>query len=125
MDIQGGKPEVVGVDTRYAGLLRIRVPLTPRANADWVTIFNRMPTGVNFTFDMHEPKASSALIEGLTPDDKLETYVGHIRERIAGANRDYNHNLAPKLRAQRDAADREKSEIEARLAEARRRAEQL
>lgn len=125
VDIQAGRPELVGVDPHYSGLVRIRLPLNPPADTDWIKIFNELPPGVSYTLDLHHPVASQRSIEGLTPDDRVESYVAHIRERVDGTNRFYNTDVASRLKQEADRRREAAAEQRRRLDDVRKKFENL
>jgi hypothetical protein len=126
VEITAGKPELVGIYEQAPGLIRIRLPLSPRPDARWITIFNELPPGVTSSMSMHHPpQASSGSIAGLTPDDMIESYVAHIRERVAGANTYYNAEIAPGLKAAVERVVADDDEEQRRLNEIRKRLENL
>jgi hypothetical protein len=125
VQIEGGKPELVGSDPEHPGLLEIQMPLEPVADISWCRIFNEIPPGRVHLLNPHPPEAGSTAIAGKVPDRFLEDYVAEIRERIAAANDQYNETIAPALKAAADEREREREREERRLEEARAKLEQL
>lgn len=107
-NIKPGKPRVLGVDQQYPGLLNVEIPLEPKPDTHWSEIFMRGPSDVPFSVSMHPPRLVGSKVIIRPPDDEVQRYVEYIAARVAGTNKNYAEQVEPKLRAQREAAEREK-----------------
>ena len=119
--IKAGKPKVLGVDPRARGLLKIEIPLDPKPDPQWTGIFNRGPNGVGYPISMHRPEVVGGTVVISPPDDEVAKYVEKVEEIVAATNRDYAQHVEPRLKAQRDAVEREKVDRQRRVEEAQKR----
>lgn len=120
-EIQPGTPKVLGIDSQYSGLLNVEIPLEPHPDRYWAEIFNNGPSGVSFSISMHPPRVVGGVVEIRPPDNEVDRYVAHVKERIEGTNRNYAERVEPKLRAAQEAEEREEADRKRRIEEAQKR----
>jgi hypothetical protein len=125
VNIHLGTAELDGIDPQYPGLMRVRVPLEPRPPAPWLEIFESGPPDVPFSVSMHPPHIASGDALLRAPDDEIERYMQALHARVAGTTAYYNRQIAPKVKAQHEARQREDDERQRRIDEARKRLEDL
>lgn len=127
---RSGKPEVLGVHPQYANRLDVVVPLSARPPEEWERYLVR-----SYTDNPHMPWFR----EGVTPaprvegvciriaplDDELESWIKGVDGRIEEANEFYERVALPELRAREEAERKAEHELQQRVDEARRRAEEL
>ncbi len=119
-----GKPEIVGVNRQYPGLLDVRVTLDADPPDEWAAFFER-PSGVPISLSMHPPTLTGRLISLRPSDSELESYIEHIDLRIDAANRHYETESLPRIRARELREASIQAEERARIEDARRRADSL
>jgi hypothetical protein len=120
-DIKPGKPRVRGVNSQFSGLLDVEIPLTPQPDRYWTEIFNRGPSDVPFSLSMHPPHLYGSTVKITPPDSEVEKYVEYISARVEGTNRNYADRIEPRLRAQKEAEEREAEDRKRRIEEAQKR----
>lgn len=121
--ITRGKPKVQDIDSKYKGLLDVRIILDRNPPAEWGQSFD-YPSDVPFSLSMHPPRREGSTITITPPDNELDAYVKQVDARIAHANERYEQRL-PEIDAARERDQRAHDEEQHRLADARRRAEKL
>src|SRR5688500_17357850 len=100
MEVQRGKPNVRGPMPGSAGLLMVEVPLEPRTDEAWASIFGGRtffdaPPGVTIASGMHPPQLRGDSVLLTPPDTEIEKYVAHLDERIAATNAEYEKRVRP------------------------------
>lgn len=116
--IARGEPVVEGVHRDFAGLLQVEIPLDQEPPGDWVACFLN-PPGIPVSFSMHAPEVHGNTVTVTPPDAELEKYLQNVDDRIAAANRSYEADHLPRVRAGQARLDREEQKEADRLAEAR------
>lgn len=122
--ITRSKPDPKGVDPKYSGLLNVEIELSTNPPNEWAQSFLN-PVNVPISMSMHPPRLQGSTIIIRPPDNELEAYVRHVDVRIAHANQRYEQEFLPAIDAARERDQRAHDEEERRLAEARKRAENL
>jgi hypothetical protein len=117
-EIRPGTPKVLGIDRTYPGLLNVEIPLDPTPDRYWTEIFNRGPAGVGFPAAGHEPHIVGGRVRLQPPDAELEKFIHAVLARIKGTNHNYAERVAPRLKAEREAAERNSAEKRRRIEEA-------
>jgi hypothetical protein len=79
-NVQLGNPEVLGIDADFSGLLRVRIPLSPRPDQHWAEVFEQGPPDVSYSIDMHPIRLSGGYVDIRPPDDQVEKYVQAARD---------------------------------------------
>lgn len=121
VNIEMGKPNVVGVNREHSGLLDVEVPLAPSPDRHWTQIFNDGPPGVPYSPAREAPRLSGSVVYMRPSDDDLERSVEYLKIRVAGTNAYYNREVAPRLKQAHEAQEAEEAERARRVEEARRR----
>ena len=121
--ITRGKPEILGVNARYPGLLDVRVRLSSNPPPEWARLF-KAPSG-HVTVPGRTLNLSAATISVSLSDDELGSHVAAIDERLRLANEEFARDVLPKIQAREEQKKREEEEKAARLAAARKKAQDL
>ena len=122
--ITRGKPDPIGVDEKYRGLLDVEIELSATPPPEWAESFLH-PVKVPISMSMHPPRLEGSTVIIKSPDNDLAAYVQHVDVRIAHANQGYEHKFLPAIDAARERDQRGHDEEQRRLAAARKRAETL
>jgi hypothetical protein len=122
--IHRGKPEVLGVNVADTARLDVRISLDAAPPAEWSALF-LSPTRLRVDPAMKAPEIDGQVIWIRPPDAELAAYVGHVDERIAGANQRYEQDVLPRLRIQQPRDLDTAAHQDQRVEQARRRAERL
>lgn len=122
--IRLGKPNVLGVNEQYSGLLDVDVPLEPTPDVHWTAVFERGPSGISYSVSMHPPRIHGTSIRLRPPDSELERYVEALHERVEATNDQYEREILPHLRSEAQTADNERAERERRIKDAQEQLDQ-
>jgi hypothetical protein len=93
--IHRGKPEVLGVNSADTARLDVRIALDVTPPAEWSAYF-LSPMRLRVDPAMKAPEIDGQVIWIRPPDAELAAYVGHVDERIAGANQRYEEEVLPR-----------------------------
>lgn len=105
-----GEPEV-GSPNADRGTVLVTVPILGEQPEGWYAIFVEMPPGVSFTLNMPEMQfGNGKTVMFNCPPDQVQQVVTHIRERVEGANRYWNAQVLPQLRAKQERADQKRQD---------------
>jgi len=121
---RSGTPRVMGVNSKYSGLIDVEVDLKPTPPREWANFFSQ-PFAVPTKLSMHPPKLSGSIVMLMPPDNELDAYVANVDARIEAANDYFEAHVLPNLEAAEASAQRDKASAQTRVAEAQRRAEKL
>ena len=122
--VRSGKPRVKGINSQYSGLLDVEVDLKPTPSREWADFFSQ-PFAVPTKLSMHPPQLSGSTVLLMPPDGELDAYVANVDARIAAANDFFEAQVLPHLQAAEARAQEDKASEQTRVAEARRKAEEL
>lgn len=106
--------EVQGVNGQYPGLLDVEISLSETPPDEWQHFFNN-PVGVSLSLSMRPPQLGYNSIHISPSDGEIEKYVKHVDARIASANKRYETEVIPALRAREQRQQAEQSDEERRL----------
>jgi len=118
--IRIGKPQVLGVNEQYSGLLDVDVPLEPSPDVHWDALFER-GAGVPISVSMHPPRLHGSTVRLRPPDSEVERYVDALRVRVEAVNDQYEREVLPALRGEAAATERAEAERTRRVEEAQER----
>jgi hypothetical protein len=118
--IRIGKPQVLGVNEQYSGLLDVDVPLEPSPDMHWDALFER-GAGVPISVSMHPPHVHGSTVRLRPPDNEVERYVDALRARVEAVNDQYEREVLPALRGKAAATERAETERARRVEEAQQR----
>jgi len=121
------KPEILGINKRDRSLIDVQIRLsTSHLPNDWNQFFLK-PVGVRIPPSLRTLAllGDKGLILFEAPDDQIETYIGHVDDRISAANRRYEAEVIPKFRAIEEADQKTKRWEDERLRVARERVDKL
>jgi len=88
-------------------LLKIRIELSQNPPDEWIQAFLDAKEASKSS-TIHPPTINGKNIYITSPRDKIEVYIKHIDERIAGANKYYENTILPRI--QQNEASREADE---------------
>jgi hypothetical protein len=122
--IRLGKPNVLGINEQFSGLLDVDVPLEPTPDVHWTTVFERGPSGISYSLSMHPPRIHGTGVRLCPPDSEVERYVEALRERVEATNDQYDREILLHLRSEAEATDNQRAERERRIKDAQEQLDQ-
>lgn len=106
-----------GVDREFPGLLSVSVKLSAAPPRPWIDHFMFSTT----VLSMHPPRLSFDTVWLRPPDAEVERYMANLDERIAAANRQFEANDLPRIRAEETRKQQQQDETQRRIREAQER----
>jgi hypothetical protein len=106
-------PEVRGLSAESHDRLHVRLRLNIRPSADWVSVFEGLPT------TEHAMAVRQDEIYLNPPDSELALYVREADRRIEAANRRYESSVLPAMRASQERQRLDVEESARRIGDAR------
>jgi hypothetical protein len=79
-----------------SGAVVVRVPITPAADTDWVTIFNSgPPAGVTYFPGMAPPTATAGYVQFKCGSDDVAKHYEQAKNWVEGTNNAYVRDVIP------------------------------